>query len=332
MDVFFDRLDMWLSSFISDGIRDTIMKSIRVSYICIVITLPVVVIIRILASFGFVDLITTAIEPIMGLLHLPGEAAIIWAVAITANLYAALIAFVALGADFTVLETTVIACLLLGTHSIFVEMIFVAKTGCKLILFSIARIVMSIISAYLVGAIMGFFDVGGETTTVLFVPTTSLDVTWSQWAYDTSLLIGSIPVIAFAMIAIIDILQYFKLTDIISKGLAFLLSPLQIKTNDACQLTLVGVLLGLGFGGALLVEEAKKGHIPNRDISIVMMFLCNVHAAIEDNILLTLLGAWLWGFVVIRTIIGYAMVVVFGLIVTKMRDEIFYKHIFNRPS
>ena len=332
MDAFFSRVDLWLSSFIPNGIRGTIMKSIRVSYTCIVISLPVLIIIRILSEFGFIEFMTMAVEPVMGLLHMPGEAAIIWAIAMTANLYAALIAFVALGGDFTVLETTLLTCLMLGTHSIFIEMIFVAKTGCRLIFYTVMRIAMSIASAYIIGVIMAYFDLGGETTTVLFVPTTSLEVSLAQWAHDTAMQIAIIPVIAFTVIAIIDILQYLKMTDIISKGLAFLLSPLKIQNKDACQLTLVGILLGLAFGGALLVEEAKKGHIPNRDISIVMMLLCNVHAAIEDNILLALLGGWVFGFIILRSLICYAMVAIFGLIITTMRDEIFYKYIFVRPK
>ena len=332
MDAFFSRLDIWLSSFMGDGIRNTIMKSIRVSYTCIVITVPVVIIIRILGEFGFVDLLSRAIEPIMGLLHIPGEAALIWAVAVTAGLYAALIAFVFLGIDFTVLETTVITCLLLGTHNIFVEMVFVAKTGCRLMLFTLARLVITIFSAYVVGEIMAYFNVGSEITTVLFIPTTSLDVSLSQWAFDTSMQLLAIPVIALVMIAMIDILHYLKLADKIATGLAFLLSPLNIKNKDACQLTLVGILLGLTFGGALFVEEAKRGNIPKRDISIVMMLLCNVHGAIEDNILFALLGGWLWGFVVIRTIVCYLVVAVFGAVITTMRDEIFYKYIFSRPS
>ena len=332
MDAFFGRLETWLSSFMPDGIRDTIMKTTRVSYTCIVITVPVVVIIRILASFGLIELMADAIEPIMGALHLPGEAAFIWAVGMAANLYAALVAFVALGGNFTVLETTVLTCLLLGAHSIFVEMVFVFKTGCRLIPFTLMRLVMAVFTAYMVGQIMAYFDMGAELTTVLFVPTTSLDVSWSQWAIETSLQIAIIPVIAFIVIGIIDLLQYFKLTDSISKGLAFLLSPLKIKSKDACQLTLVGILLGLAFGGALLVEEAKKGKIPNRDIAIVMMFLCGAHAAIEDNILLALLGGWVLGFVLVRVLICYAIMMIFGLMVTTMRDKIFYKYLFYGPK
>ena len=330
MDTILKRFEGWLW-FLPNGVRDSLIKSLRISYTVISVTIPIVIIIRILSVFGLVDVLADGIQPIMSMLHLPGEAALVWAATITANLYAGLITFVALGGEFTILQATVLACLMLGTHNIFVEMMFVAKTGCRVIPFTVLRIGMTILSAYFVGMAMDYMDVGSDPATVMFVPTMETDVSWSEWAYNTALQIGFIPIIAFVMIALIDILKHIGVTNIISKALSPMLSPLKIKSNDACQLTLVGVLLGLAFGGALLVEEAKKGHIPNRDISIVMLLLCNVHAAIEDNILLALLGAWLWGFVILRIAICYIMMMLFGYVVTKMNDAVFYKHIFKRP-
>ena len=332
VDAFFNGLEGWLASFLPVAVCRTIIKSLRISYTFLTITIPVVIAIRILGIFGFIDIISDGVEPIMKFLQLPGEAALIWAISIVASLYGGLATFAILGTEFTVLETTVLACLMLGTHSIFVEMLFVAKTGCRLIPFTILRIGMTVFSAFAVGKIMTYMGVGSDTTVISFIPTTPLEQSWSEWAYNTTLQMAIIPVIAFLMIAVIDILHYLKITDIIVKGLSFLLSPLRIKSGDACQLTLVGVLLGLAFGGALLVEEAKKGKIPNRDIAIVMMLLCNVHAAIEDNILLALLGTWLWGAIVMRVLVCYAMVAIFGWVVTKMSDNIFYKYLFKRPK
>ena len=332
VDAFFNRLEGWLASFLPVAICNTIVKSLRISYTFLIITIPVVIAIRILGVFGFIEVISNGVEPIMKFLNLPGEAALIWAISIVAGMYSGLATFAILGTEFTVLETTVLACLILGTHTIFVEMLFVAKTGCRLIPFTILRIGMTVLSAFAVGKFMVYMGVGDDTTVISFIPTTSIDQSWSEWAYNTTLQMAAIPIVAFLMITVIDILQYLKITDIIIKGLSFLLSPLRIKSGDACQLTLVGVLLGLAFGGALLVEEAKKGKIPNRDIAIVMLLLCNVHAAIEDNILLALLGSWLWGTIVVRVLVCYAMIALFGFIVTTMGDNVFYKYLFRRPK
>ena len=62
-------------------------------------------------------------------------------------------------------------------------------------------------------------------------------------------------------------------------------------SKDATTLTLVGITLGLSYGGGLLINEARKGHIKAKDICAAILLLSLLHSIIEDTLLILLLGA-----------------------------------------
>lgn len=315
-----------------DGLIDTTKSAYAITKTVLFIMIPVVIIMRILGELGMVELLSSVLEPIMGLLYLPGEAALIWAVAMTSNLYAGLVVFASLGSEFTVLQATIMASLMLGVHNIFVEMAFVAKTGCRFFLFTALRIIMTLIATFIMANIMMAMNVGGEKTSIHFIPTVPLEQSWGEWLINTTKQILAVPLIAFVMVAFLNILKGLGLTKLISRLLSPALKPIGIQSENSGQLTLVGVLLGLAFGGALIVEEAKKGHIKDRDVAMIMLSLCNVHAAIEDNGLMAIIGAWVFGYVVLRTLICYALLCLMGRIFYALSDDVFYRYVFVKPK
>ena len=96
----------------------------------------------------------------------------------------------------------------------------------------------------------------------------------------------------------------------IEKLMAILLRPfLRILgiSKDATNLTIIGITLGLSFGGGLLINEAKKGHISARDVFTAIMLLNLLHSLIEDTLLILLIGAdfytIFWGRIVFSILI-----------------------------
>ena len=80
----------------------------------------------------------------------------------------------------------------------------------------------------------------------------------------------------------------------VEKLMAILLRPfLRILgiSKEATNLTIIGITLGLSFGGGLLISEAKRGHIAARDVFTAIMLLNLLHSLIEDTLLIMLIGA-----------------------------------------
>src|SRR5690606_19090168 len=72
--------------------------------------------------------------------------------------------------------------------------------------------------------------------------------------------------------------------------------------------TTVGVLLGLTYGGALIIEEAKKQNFSARTRFLALSWLSLSHSLIEDTLLVLALGANIWVVLVGRVILTLLIV------------------------
>ena len=55
-------------------------------------------------------------------------------------------------------------------------------------------------------------------------------------------------------------------------------------------IAVVGVTLGLGFGGGLLIKEVRTGSIPRHDVFGVLVLINLLHSVFEDTAVVMLLG------------------------------------------
>jgi hypothetical protein len=69
--------------------------------------------------------------------------------------------------------------------------------------------------------------------------------------------------------------------------------------------------LGLSFGGALLIAEAKSGRLSKRNVFISMRFLALCHSLVEDTLLILLLGAHISVFLWARLVFLYLLLLYF---------------------
>jgi len=76
--------------------------------------------------------------------------------------------------------------------------------------------------------------------------------------------------------------------------------------KTAANFMIVGLTLGISFGGGLMINEARSGKLGKQDIFMVMFFLALCHSIIEDTLLMMLLGAdlsaILWGRIIFALI------------------------------
>jgi hypothetical protein len=86
--------------------------------------------------------------------------------------------------------------------------------------------------------------------------------------------------------------------------------------RKATMITIIGMTLGLAYGGGLIIAESKSGDIPKEDIygSIILMAIC--HSLIEDTIILASMGGSLWGLLLGRLVFA---IVLTGILVRLAR-------------
>ena len=119
------------------------------------------------------------------------------------------------------------------------------------------------------------------------------------------------PIIVFALVLLLDVLKRLGVIQWINNMIRPVLHLLGIG-REAETITLVGLTLGISYGGALLINEAQAGHIKPRDVLFSISLLGLSHSLIEDTLLMMLIGADLSAILVGRVI--FSLVIIFLMV------------------
>ncbi len=105
-------------------LRGLAVETWQVSRELIKITVPVVIITKILEELGLIDAISSLFAPLLSLMGLPGELGLVWATAIFTSIYGGLAVFASLAPDLhlTSAQLTVLCSAILYAHSLPVEL------------------------------------------------------------------------------------------------------------------------------------------------------------------------------------------------------------------
>lgn len=276
------------------------------------IIIPISIATRLLQQAGVVDQLGTLLAPLMHLVGLPGEIGLVWATAIVTNLYAGMVVFASLapGLSLTVAQVTVLTTMMLVAHALPVELRIAQKAGTRFRTQALLRLG----GALLLGALLNFvYSASGalqQPNRSLWNPP-AVAASWSGWGLAELRNLVSIMLIIFCLMALLRLLKSIGLIDLLTRLLEPLLTLLGIG-RQAAPLTIIGMTLGLSYGGGLIIREAQSGRLGRHDLfnSIALMGLS--HSLIEDSLLMMLIGGHISG--VLWGRLAFSLLVVFLLV------------------
>ncbi|MBL4906256.1 MAG: hypothetical protein JKX94_02305, partial [Sneathiella sp.] len=306
-------------------------ESLLVYWGLLKIIVPVMVIVEIAMRFGIVEIISRWCEPVMNLVGLPAETAVILATNLLVGLYGAAAALITLAPnlDLTVADMTVLGGILLFVHALPMEQIIVKKTGVSLTFSLFTRLLAAIIYGWLLHVIFTTFDLFDDPANILIsIETASSDTSWIGWIKTSVLGLFGIFWILFFMITLLKILDLTGITGKITKLLTPGLKLLGIGPN-AAPLAMIGILLGLAFGGALILREIKKGHLQPRSIFLSIIFMGFCHSLIEDTLIIMAFGGHWSGVLIARVLISLLLMAPVSFMVLKMSDHTFNRYLYK---
>lgn len=286
-------------------IAPALKKSAHTSIWLLKLILPISLAFRLLDYSGLLVYLAEFLNPVFIHLGLPGNTAIVFITSIFLPLYAPLAIITSM--TLTLRELTILALMCQVSHNLPVESAIQAKTGTSFWAMISVRIVMSILIGFVLNLILPQ-QMGHPS----FLQTTvesmnSLSDVFMAWAI-TSLRI-SILIVAIVTILMVTyrLLEEYNLINKLSKSIEPILKVFGLPKSTAF-LWLIGYIVGLAYGGALMTDQMKEGKVTKAEGSLLNYHLAISHSILEDNLLFVALGVSLWWILVTRLIAAWLVV------------------------
>lgn len=315
----FSRLPLWLSNII----REILM----INYNLFKIMIPIIIIVKIVEELGGIRYFSMVLEPFMELVGLPSSMGLVWATTMITNIYGGMIIFMSSASQesLSVAQVTILGGMMLIAHALPVEVRIAQKAGVRILFTLVLRIGGALILGYCLHLIYRSGNYLSETNNALWQVQVTTDKSIQTW------IIGQIKTLGQVFLIITVLVIFLKLLKIsgIEKLLAFILKPL-LKllglSEKTTSISIIGITLGLTYGGGLLINEAEKGEISKTDIfgSLSLLALC--HSLIEDTLLIMLLGADLSGILYFRLFFSIVLISIIIRIVKRLQQQVFYRY------
>ena len=305
---------------------------ITVSWALFRVMIPTLIIVKAAQETGLVYWLNLAFDPITQFIGLKRELTIVLTTTILTNPYAGLMVLASNGipSDFSVAEASILASFMLFTHAIPVELAISRQAGAKVIFLALVRIFSAIFYCFLIHHTLSFFNIFQEPAafTLLELNETS---TLPNWIIEQ---IKGLFFIQIIIIALLFFLEFLKLMGI-ERLIRFVMNPflkLLGISDDASTIIVVGLTIGLGFGGGLMIKDVKAGNVEERDAVCALLFINLFHSLIEDTSLVMLLGPSLFVILFFRAIFVICLAYVMIKLINITPNWFFYNFIVNKKA
>ncbi|MBQ7575060.1 MAG: nucleoside recognition protein [Bacteroidales bacterium] len=300
-------------------IKEVTPSSIKTCIWMIEITVGVSFAMMLLKYFNILPWISDLISPIFKYFGLPGSAALAYLSGYFVNCYSAIAVISSLEMDWR--AVTIIATMVLCSHSMILETAVLRKTGAS----AVRMVVVRTLTALALGFILNLI-LPGSAEEIVDSAAQEWDIPfWTtlwQWFLSTLKLVLLMVVIIFALNILQRILSEFGIMDVIARFFRPLMYVLGLPSNTTF-LWLVANIVGLGYGAAAMLDEIGRGSVSNRDVKLLDTHICVSHSNVEDLMLMTALGGIWWVMLLIR--VAAAIVLVW-----EQRLEFYLKDKFAR--
>ena len=257
------------------------------------IIIPVSFLVALLHWTGWMNQLDFLLNPLTSLINLPPEAALPIVIGMLINIYAVIAIITVI--PFTLEQMTLIAIFNLIAHSLILEGTIQHKSGLNVVKATLFRITVAILTVLLVSQFLG------DTSQSVVVPAyltvqNPLPEVLKVWVVDT---IGLLLKILGIIMLIMILLESSKSLGWTEYALKFFRPLMRILglSERIVMMWVTAIVFGLLYGGAVIVEEAKKGTLTREELEYLHISIGTNHSMLEDPALFAVLGVnifWLW--------------------------------------
>jgi Fe2+ transport system protein B len=258
------------------------------------IIVPVSLLTAILDWSGLLHHLDFLLKPMMGLLGLPPAAAFPLIVGMLGSVYGGIAAMIVF--PFSTAQMTLMAVFLLTCHSLIPEGIIQGQSGIHPLKATLVRIGAAVVTVLLMNPWVGSSTVMPAAADGTLPVSPVFGEMIRYWAWTTFLLMVKIFFIIMALLTLLELLKAFELMRPFVRALAPFLRIMGLDQKVGF-LWMTAVVFGLSYGGAIIVEEAKSGHLSRDELELLHLSIGMNHSMVEDPVLFLTFGIhpfWLY--------------------------------------
>lgn len=278
------------------NLRSLLRDTLRVYWSLVRIMVPALIVVKGIDMAGGSQWLAWALAPAMQLAGLPEDIGIVWATTMLTNLYTGIAVFFGTGLHdtLTVAQVSVLACMMLVAHGLPVEGAIARAAGMPWAATLALRIGGGLALGALLNLLYGATGTLQAANVTQWRPAPPAGGGLAHWALEQLTMLAWILPVILVLLLVLRLLRLLGIERLIHTLLAPVLRLAGIG-EKAVSTIVVGITLGLSYGGGLLIQDAKSGAIGKRDILLAVAFISLCHSLIEDTLLVMLMGADLSG-------------------------------------
>lgn len=266
--------------------------------------LPISLAVRLLQYYGVIEWVALYLNGVFQYMGLPGASSIAWLTGASVTTYAGLA--VMLSMTLTMRQATIIAIMTCICHALPLEGAVVQRTGSKFLRMTVIRIVMAFAAGLLLNVLLPEMNEPLMTFAAEEMPDSVLDVILS-WFWSSLKMSAMLFLLIYVLMVIQRVLDDTGLMVKLTKGMRPLMVMFGLPRN-ASYLWLVGNVLGISYGSAMMLDLEETGQISREEANEVNYHLIMNHSMLEDTLVYASVGVSAWW--ILGTRIVFAIVLV----------------------
>ena len=287
--------------------RTTFKRTIDTAWFLIKIMVPVSLAVELLGWSGLLQKIALVMAPLMKILGLPGEAALVYISGALLNNYSAIAVMSSM--NLTIHDATILAFMSLVSHNLIVETAVMKSIGSSAVKMVTLRVGTAIIGGLLLNLLLpaSFREIK------LFASSSiAQSAFWplmASWAISTLKLVGRIILYILVLMFIQTLLEQFNLMERLSRWLGWLMQIFGLEPSMSF-LWIVANVVGYTYGAGIIKAARGDGHMTVQEGDLFNHHAAITHSLFEDTVLFSAISLPVIWLLVPRII--FSMLAVWG--------------------
>ena len=287
-------------------IKDSLRPAVKTTSWLLKIMIPISLAVCLLQYYGVIAWCAQWLNPLFCHIGLPGASSIAFLTGATVTTYAALAVMMTM--ELTLRQATIIAIMVLICHALPLECTVVKKVGSHPIRMGLLRIAGALLAAMYLNLVLPEMS---EPFSALSVSASEASV-WQVlqgWLLSSLKLCLMIFAIIYALMFVQRLMERYGLMQKLVRPLSPIMVLFGLPPN-AAYLWLVGNVLGISYGSAVMIQLEEEGKISRKEADDVNYHLIMNHSMLEDTLVFATAGvSALW---ILSTRLLFALVLVWG--------------------